>query len=106
MLLTALASVALVPFILPRMHQRYFYPQDMLSLVIAFFLPELWFLPMLSQIISVIAYGPFLFNTSFHIPILGKNIDALLYVALPLEAILLTVVLWKQFRHTKQNADY
>jgi len=26
MILTALASVALVPFILPRMHQRYFYP--------------------------------------------------------------------------------
>ena len=104
-LMAGLASVALVPFILPRMHQRYFYPQDLLSLVIVFFQPELWFLPILSQIVSVIAYGPFLFNYTFRIPILGRNIDALLYVALPLEAILLAIVLWKQFQPRKPDAS-
>lgn len=96
--LAGLASVALVPFILPRMHQRYFYPQDVFSLVVAFFFPELWFLPILSQIISVIAYGPFLFNTSFKISLLGRNLDALLYLALPLEVLILGVILWRQFQ--------
>jgi Gpi18-like mannosyltransferase len=97
MVLAALASVALTPFILPRMHQRYFFPQDVISLVAAFFLPELWFLPILSQIISVIAYGPFLFNINFKLNLFGRNLSALLYVALPLEIILLAITLWMQF---------
>src|SRR5512133_2774255 len=97
-LMAGLASTALVPFILPRMHQRYFYPQDLLSLVIVFFQPELWFLPVISQIVSVLAYGPFLFNKSFQISLFGEKYSALLYVALPLEIILIAIVLWKQFR--------
>jgi hypothetical protein len=103
--MAGLASTALVPFILPRMHQRYFYPQDLLSLVIVFFQPELWPLPIISQIISVLAYGPFLFNRSFQISLFGAKYSALLYVALPLEAILIAVVLWKQFRKTKENTE-
>jgi Gpi18-like mannosyltransferase len=104
-LMAGLASVALVPFILPRMHQRYFYPQDLLSLVIVFFQPELWFLPIISQIVSVLAYGPFLFNKSYQITILGEKYSALMYVALPFEVILLAVVLWRQFRRPKQVAN-
>jgi Gpi18-like mannosyltransferase len=96
--LAALASVALMPFVLPRMHQRYFYPQDLLSLVIVFFKPKLWFLPIISQVISTLAYGPFLFNKSFQITLFGAKYNALLYVALPLEILLLAVVLWEQFR--------
>jgi Gpi18-like mannosyltransferase len=103
--MAGLASVALVPFILPRMHQRYFYPQDLLSLVIVFFEPELWFLPIISQVVSVLAYGPFLFNRNFQISLFGAKYSALLYVALPLQAILLTVVLIGQFRRSKQEAS-
>jgi Gpi18-like mannosyltransferase len=103
MLLNALVSVSMVPFILPRMHQRYFYPQDVFSLVIAFFRPELWFLPILSQVVSVIAYGPYLFNTTFRIPLFGRNWNALYWVALPAEVIILAVILWKQFRRTKDE---
>jgi Gpi18-like mannosyltransferase len=98
MVLTALASVALVPFILPRMHQRYFFPQDVFSLVAAFFMPELWFLPILSQIISVLAYGPFLFNINFQLNLFGRNLNAILYLALPLELLILAITLWMQFR--------
>jgi Gpi18-like mannosyltransferase len=100
-LLTALASVAFVPFILPRMHERYFYPQDVISLVAVFFLPELWFLPILSQVISVIAYGPFLFGNNFHVPIFGRNLNALLYIALPIQALIVAWILWKQLRGLK-----
>jgi hypothetical protein len=87
------------------MHQRYFYPQDLLSLVIVFFQPELWFLPIISQIVSVLAYGPFLFNKSFQITFLGAKYNTLLFVGLPLEVILLAVVLWKQFHQPKQAAN-
>ena len=50
MVLLALISVSLTPFVLPRMHERYFYPADALSLVAAFFNPELWFVPFAFQL--------------------------------------------------------
>ena len=61
-LLMSLVSVALVPFVLPKMHDRYFYPADIFSLLAAFYMPGLWFLPILYQIISSLAYIVFLFN--------------------------------------------
>ena len=36
-------SVALVPFLLPKMHDRYFYPADIFSLLAAFYMPEFGF---------------------------------------------------------------
>jgi len=101
-ILAALASAALVPFVLPRMHERYFYLQDLTALIAAFFMPELWFLPILSQVISVMSYGPFLFNYAFGLQFFGQDIDTLLYLALPFEIILLSVTLWKQFRASKR----
>lgn len=99
-LMTALSSVALVPFILPRMHQRYFYPQDILTLLLAIFFPKFWFLPVFSQIISLLAYSPFLFNITPRVQLFGRNLNAILYVALPLELLLLVISLWMQFRHS------
>jgi Gpi18-like mannosyltransferase len=63
-ILVALISVALTPFLLPKMHDRYFYPADVLSIVLAFYNPALWFVPLLYQIISVLSISAFLFNTS------------------------------------------
>ncbi|MCZ2128459.1 MAG: hypothetical protein LC099_11890 [Anaerolineales bacterium] len=60
--LTALASLALVPFLLPKMHDRYFYPADVFSFVVALFIPQLWFLPLLYQIMSSLTYSIFLFH--------------------------------------------
>jgi hypothetical protein len=39
-----------------------------------------------------------LFNINFDIPLFGRNLDTLLYVALPAEVILLAITLWKQLR--------
>ena len=103
LILAGLASVGLVPFILPRMHQRYFFPQDLFSLVAAFFMPELWFLPFFSQIVSVLSYGPFLFNINFQIRLFGTNFNAILFLALPLEIVVLFVTLWKQFHTPAAN---
>jgi Gpi18-like mannosyltransferase len=60
--LTALASVAFVPFLLPKMLDRYFYPADILSFAVAILLPELWFVPMMFQISSGLVYLIFPFG--------------------------------------------
>ncbi len=54
--------VVAVPFLLPRMHDRYFYLADLLSVVLAFYRPRLWYLPLLVQISSGLSYLPYLFG--------------------------------------------
>jgi Gpi18-like mannosyltransferase len=60
----AFVSLALTPYLLPKMHDRYFYPADVLSIVLAFYIPALWFVPILYQIVSFTAVSGFLFNAS------------------------------------------
>lgn len=62
LVLTALASAALVPFLLPKMLDRYFYPADLFSFVTAIFLPELWFFALLFQVSSGLVYMIFPFG--------------------------------------------
>ncbi|WP_354641141.1 glycosyltransferase 87 family protein [Kitasatospora camelliae] len=59
-LLVATASAIAVPFLLPSMHERYFYVADVLSVVLAFQLPRLWALPVLVQLASFGSYLEFL----------------------------------------------
>ena len=51
--------------------------------------------------LSFIAYGPFLFSNSFHISLFGRNLNALLYIAFPIEALIVAMILWKQWRGLK-----
>jgi len=57
-----LLSLLLTPFFLPKMHERYFYPADLLSIVYGFFFPEHFFVPIAMNLISFFAYQPFLFG--------------------------------------------
>jgi Gpi18-like mannosyltransferase len=52
----------LLPYTLPGMHDRYFYLGDVLSVVLAFYRPRLWFVPLLVQAASLGAYAPSLFG--------------------------------------------
>jgi len=61
-LFTALTSLSLMPFLLPKMHDRYFYPADVFSFATMLFIPEMWFVPVLYQVISGFAYIVFLFS--------------------------------------------
>ncbi len=55
--LVATASVIAVPFFLPSMHERYFYPADVLSVIAACYLPRrLWYLPVAVQVASFLTY--------------------------------------------------
>ena len=62
MLELALLSMIVVPFFLPKMHERYFYPADVLSIVFAFFSPGLFWVPILMVGSSFMAYQVFLFE--------------------------------------------
>jgi Gpi18-like mannosyltransferase len=87
-LFMSLVSVALVPFLLPKMLDRYFYPADIFSLLAAFYMPALWFVPILYQIISTLAYTVFLFNAP---PILTQ-------IAAILNTLTIGFLIWKQVR--------
>ncbi len=57
--LLATVSVFLVPFFLPSMHERYFYPADVFSILLVFCYPELFLVPVFSQLSSFFTYQPF-----------------------------------------------
>jgi len=63
-LLVATASVILMPFVLPKMHDRYFFLADVLTYVLAFTFPGAWPLAIAMQIGSLSAYCGYLFGIS------------------------------------------
>ena len=91
----ALISVALLPFLLPKMHERYFYPADVFSLLVAFFFPEIWFVPIVYQIISGLSYTVFLWGA----PITN------VYIGTGLNVIILTFLIGMQFRYINTSPD-
>jgi Gpi18-like mannosyltransferase len=58
-LLSVLCVLAL-PFLLPRMHERYFYLGDVLIVLYSVYRPRLWFLPLVVVSASFLSYMPFL----------------------------------------------
>ncbi len=86
LILMSLISVALTPFLLPNMHDRYFFPADAISLAVAFIMPELWFIPILYQVVSGLSYSIYL---------LSYSPDAL-KVAATVNFVTLSYLLWKQ----------
>lgn len=78
----ALMSVLLVPFFLPRMHERYFFPADVLAIVYAFYSPRRFFVPLIIGLVSLLSYFPFLF---------GKTVIGLSYLAMLMAGMLVVV---------------
>lgn len=68
----ALLSALLVPYFLPKTHDRYFYVSDVLSIVYGFFFPGYYYIPLAANLISFFIYEPFLFDTNiFPQPVLA-----------------------------------
>jgi Gpi18-like mannosyltransferase len=80
----------LSPFLLPRMHERYFFSADVLSILYAFYFPRRWFVPLLVIGSSFLSYLPFLFGeTPVGMPVLALTMGcALLTVAVEVVASL------------------
>jgi hypothetical protein len=62
--LALLASLA-IPFLLPKMRERYFYPADLISIAFAFYNPEFFYVPIIIGGVSFFSYQAFLFNSGF-----------------------------------------
>ncbi len=92
-ILMALAVLSLVPFVLPKMHDRYFYPVDVFSYAAIIFIPEMWFVPLLYQLISGLSYSAFLLGA----PIIVIMIAALINTGTTI------YILRKQFLSLKEE---
>jgi Gpi18-like mannosyltransferase len=58
----AFLFVLLVPFVLPKMHQRYFFPADILSIAFGFYFPAYFYIPIILNLVSFFSYQYFLFG--------------------------------------------
>jgi Gpi18-like mannosyltransferase len=65
MISLAFASALIVPFILPRMHERYFYPADILAVLFWFCFPKKFYVPLIVVGCSQYVVMRFLYGTSF-----------------------------------------
>jgi Gpi18-like mannosyltransferase len=79
----ALTSTLLVPFVLPQMHERYFFPADLISIIYAFYFPKYFWLPIVVISASLFSYFPFLFQIT---------VINLVYLAIMLAAVLVIVL--------------
>lgn len=65
-----------------------FIPQMFFLWSAVFFAPELWFVPILYQAISLLSYSPFLF---------ASNPQSVIPAALLINTLVLGLLLWKQW---------
>ena len=68
----SLLFVIIIPFLLPRMHERYFFMADIISLLYAFCFPKKFYIAILMPFISLVCYLPFLYNTSTNFIIIAS----------------------------------
>jgi Gpi18-like mannosyltransferase len=59
----ALLAILVIPFLLPKMRERYFYPADLISIAFAFYYPQFFYIPILIGGVSFFSYQSFLFNS-------------------------------------------
>lgn len=74
--LAAAASLQLMPFLLPKMHERYFYGFEILSIVLAFLDPRYAIVAIIAQVDAILAYLPF--EMQHGISVLGAPLAAVL----------------------------
>lgn len=79
-------SVLVMPYLLPKMHDRYFFSADVISIILAFCYPRYWYVPVVIGSVSFLAYMPALLNRAY-----------ILQPWLPVVLLLLIAVLGRQF---------
>lgn len=72
-LLLACICVTALPFLLPKMHDRYFYAADVLTFVLAVVNPRVWWIAAMVQLSSFMSYGPVIFVHQSWFPIPHEN---------------------------------
>ena len=73
----AFLSVLVLPYLLPKMHDRYFFPADVVAIIFAFYWPRYWYAPIGVGLASLLTYERFL-----------RGGDALIHFSWPAAALL------------------
>lgn len=97
MLMCAAVSVTMIPFFLPKMHERYFYVADVMFLLLVIYLPRLWVMLLTSQAVSAITYSIYLFSHHKPGPESAGPESPLLIIAVLINTLLVGFLLWKQY---------
>lgn len=71
-------SLLIIPYLLPKMHERYFFAADLFAIIYAFYFPKRWFLPILIGGISIFSYAGFLFEPPFEFSSLALVLAAVI----------------------------
>ena len=64
LMLLASTLLIVIPFLLPGMHERYFYLADVFTIVTSFFVRRFWPVAVLVQLGSLLSYIPYLWHTT------------------------------------------
>ncbi len=86
-------SALLIPFLLPRMHERYFYTADILSVLVFFYDRKRWYIPLITVTASLNAYLAYL---------AGKTLFPQTYAAI---ALLIIIILSTKNLVERLNTD-
>lgn len=65
----AFLSVLLMPYVLPKMHDRYFFPADVIAIIFAFYWPRYWYAPVVVGLTSLLTYVRFLAGGAVILPV-------------------------------------
>ena len=91
----AFLSLLITPFLLPKMHERYFYPADVAAIILAFYNPRFFYVPIIMVLVSFFSYFPFLFR---------QQLIDLPTLALVLLALITHLLLnWKMLLNQKRS---
>jgi Gpi18-like mannosyltransferase len=96
----ALLSVLVVPFVLPKMHQRYFFPADILSIAFGFYFPTYFFIPLVITLVSFFSYQYFLFGVE---PFSTSNLALVTFAML---AIIISKVIRDLYYTNNEGSEF
>lgn len=96
MIQLATISVLIMPYLLPKMHDRYFFAADVISIIFAFYFPQYFFVPVTIGMVSLFSYFPFLF---------GREVIPLALLAVIL-AVTIVILLYHLATILQQKTGY
>jgi Gpi18-like mannosyltransferase len=101
MIFCATVSVAMIPFLLPKMHERYFYLMDIFTFILAFYIPWMLIPVIGSQLISSMTYLVFLVISPQKPP---SPLGAIfLILAVFINTLLIGYLLWGQYKFIQEK---
>jgi Gpi18-like mannosyltransferase len=93
-ILCATVSAGMMPFLLPKMHDRFFYLLEVFSLLLAFFMPRVWVAAVAAQASSALVYLIHVLPSTSSVPLR----DVVMGIAVLLNSSAIGFLVWRQWR--------